>query len=350
MITIRNAAEGQTDAWLELRHALWPESSLDEHRADIERFFAGTAREPKAVLLAEDGDQGKIVGLAELSIRSYAEGCRSDRVAFLEGWYVRPEVRRRGAGRALIAAAEGWGLAQGCTELASDTQADNAMSRAAHRGCGFAEISVLRCFKKELSNKAILPACDERTARTADIGAQAGVSLTMSAGVVVEVLGTLANASVQVWLDGGWGVDALLGEQTRDHRDLDVILSLTDAPRLQEALLAIGFRVRATGFAATFVLADEQGREIDVHPIVFDRRGYGFFGLPDGRRWPFPPAAFAGQGQVGDRRVRCLSADAQVQCHGQGYRPAEKDLHDMQRLQERFGVALPLNLCRSPDD
>ena len=94
------------------------------------------------------------------------------------------------------------------------------------------------------------------------------------------------------------------------------------------------------------MLADERGREVDVHAIQFDSRGRGVFALPDGRRWPFPPSAFAGRGRVGARSVRCLSAEAQVQCHGQGYAPTEKDLADMERLQERFGVVLPLALCR----
>lgn len=168
----------------------------------------------------------------------------------------------------------------------------------------------------------------------------------MDADAVVEVLAILDDASVQVWLDGGWGVDTLLGEQTREHADLDIILNTTDVPKLQKALLAIGFQVKPGGTAANFILADEHGREVDVHPIEFDQRGYGFFQLPDGRRWPFPPAAFAGKGRVGERQVRCLSADAQVQCHGQGYEPTEDDLRDMERLQERFGVVLPVNLCR----
>lgn len=30
----------------------------------------------------------------------------------------------------------------------------------------------------------------------------------------------MEDANVRVWLDGGWGVDALLGGQTRDHSDL----------------------------------------------------------------------------------------------------------------------------------
>jgi lincosamide nucleotidyltransferase A/C/D/E len=168
----------------------------------------------------------------------------------------------------------------------------------------------------------------------------------MNADAVAEVLATLEKASVQVWLDGGWGIDALLGEQTRGHADLDIILSSTDVPRLQEALLAIGFQIKAGGVAANFILVDGHGREIDVHPIEFDQRGFGIFKLPDGRRWPFPPAAFAGQGRVGQHQVWCLSADAQVQCHGQGYEPTEVDLRDMERLQQRFGVVLPVSLCR----
>lgn len=168
----------------------------------------------------------------------------------------------------------------------------------------------------------------------------------MDADAVIEVLTTLAEASVQVWLDGGWGVDALLAEQTRDHADLDIILNTKDVPRLQEALRAIGFKVRPGGTATNFIPADELDRKIDVHPIEFDQRGYGFFQLDDGRRWPFPPAAFAGKGRIGERLVSCLAADAQVQCHAQGYEPTEDDLRDMERLQERFGVVLPLRLCR----
>lgn len=149
MITIRNATKADANAWLELRHALWPETSVDEHREEIESFLAGTAREPLAVLLAQN-DDGRIVGFVELSIRPYAEGCNSDRVAFLEGWYVEAESRRHGVGKALVAAAERWGVSQGCTELASDTQVDNEISRIAHGECGFTEVGVIRCFMKEL--------------------------------------------------------------------------------------------------------------------------------------------------------------------------------------------------------
>src|SRR6266513_280730 len=108
MIGVRAAKPSDAAAWLQLRHALWPDRSEGEHRDVIDRFFAGDAREQLAGLLAEDG-AGCPVGFAELSIREYAEGCRSDRVAYLEGWFVGPEARGRGVGRTLIAAAENWG-------------------------------------------------------------------------------------------------------------------------------------------------------------------------------------------------------------------------------------------------
>lgn len=138
MITVRAAKYGDAGSWLRMRRALWPDGSEVEHRQEIERFLAGQAREPLAVLLAEHGT-GRVVGFAELSIRPYAEGCSSDRVAYLEGWFVVPEARRGGIGRALVAAAEDWARSQGCTEFASDTQPDNEASAAAHRALGFTD-------------------------------------------------------------------------------------------------------------------------------------------------------------------------------------------------------------------
>ena len=101
-----------------------------------------------AVLLAEDSEQ--LLGFAELSLRSHAEDCRTSPVAFLEGWYVKPAERRRGVGRALVAAALQWGRQQGCTEFASDTQLNNRVSAAAHRALGFEDAGAVRCFRKNL--------------------------------------------------------------------------------------------------------------------------------------------------------------------------------------------------------
>jgi lincosamide nucleotidyltransferase A/C/D/E len=59
---------------------------------------------------------------------------------------------------------------------------------------------------------------------------------------VVWLLRQLGQADVPVWLDGGWGVDALLGEQTRHHGDLDIVVQLEDVPKLRQLLEAGGYR------------------------------------------------------------------------------------------------------------
>ncbi len=99
---VRPADGLDAEAWLEMRTALWPETSEAEHRAEIAHFFSGTlGAEPAAVLIAEDSD-GARIGFVELSLRRSAEGCATSPVAYLEGWYVlvrspRDEAPRRRA-------------------------------------------------------------------------------------------------------------------------------------------------------------------------------------------------------------------------------------------------------------
>jgi lincosamide nucleotidyltransferase A/C/D/E len=63
-----------------------------------------------------------------------------------------------------------------------------------------------------------------------------GASLGMDLGEVLGVLADLAEAGCAVWVAGGWGVDALIGRQTRLHRDLDLSL---DARYETAALLVL---------------------------------------------------------------------------------------------------------------
>jgi aminoglycoside 6'-N-acetyltransferase I len=149
MTSIRDATPADGAAWLRMRCALWPEGTAAEFAREVAEFFAGKTRMPLAVLLAFDA-AGDAVGFVELSIRSVVDSCETDRVAYLEGWYVEAAARRRGVGRALVKAAEAWSRAQGCTEFGSDTQIHNTDSAAAHAALGFTEVEQLRCFKKNL--------------------------------------------------------------------------------------------------------------------------------------------------------------------------------------------------------
>lgn len=145
---VRPVTSDDAEVWLRLRCDLWPDGSEQEHRNEIGKFLSGQAREPIAVLIASDSEA--VVGFVELSIRPCAEACRTNRVAYLEGWYVAPQARGRGVGRALIKASERWAQDHGCTEFASDAQPDNETSIAAHYAVGFEDAGVVRCFRKDL--------------------------------------------------------------------------------------------------------------------------------------------------------------------------------------------------------
>jgi lincosamide nucleotidyltransferase A/C/D/E len=160
---------------------------------------------------------------------------------------------------------------------------------------------------------------------------------------VLAVLDRLDRAGVVVWLDGGWGVDALLGRESRPHRDLDLVLARDDCRAARAALAALGFRqdpAAEPGLPARLLLVDAGGRLVDLHPVVFDRQGNGWQELEAGGWGVYPADGLAGVGLVGGRQVRCLTAELQVR-HHLGYPLGAGDRHDLRLLAERFGVAVP---------
>jgi lincosamide nucleotidyltransferase A/C/D/E len=172
----------------------------------------------------------------------------------------------------------------------------------------------------------------------------------MTPTALIELLKLFERAAIRVWLDGGWGVDALLRTQTRAHKDADIILAVADVPRLQGLLAKEGFATREGEPPNSFVLANGAGLEVDVHAVTFDDCGNGVYRMQNGEDWIYPAEGFSGRGSVGGVSVRCLSPAAQVLCHAHGYVPVEKDFRDMESLERRFGVELPPQLRRSTSE
>lgn len=138
------------DEWLRMRTTLYRDSTAAEVDAWFENADrGGTVDVGVAVLVVDRGD-GRLAGFVEIGLRSYAEGCTSSPVAFLEGWYVDPDVRRQGVGRRLVEAAESWARKRGLAEIASDTELENAASLAAHVALGYREVERQICFLKAL--------------------------------------------------------------------------------------------------------------------------------------------------------------------------------------------------------
>jgi len=166
----------------------------------------------------------------------------------------------------------------------------------------------------------------------------------MTSSSLIEILCLLEAADIPVWLDGGWGIDALLEEQSRPHKDADLVMQVSDVPQIREFLEKHGFALKQGSPPNSFVLANEAGLEVDVHAIKFDTHGNGVYRMENGLDWIYPAEGFSGQGTIDGHNVHCLSPAIQVLCHAEGYTPIEKDFRDMELLREKFGVELPPQL------
>src|SRR5215216_6000276 len=120
----------------------------------------------------------------------------------------------------------------------------------------------------------------------------------MTAPAAAEILRTLASAGVAASVSGGWAIDALLGQQTRRHDDLDLWLPAADLEHLIRAFAASGLdRLYAWGDDRpwNFVVHDGVRRRVDLHlyePVDDASVHYGSF--TDGV--VFPLVALHGRG------------------------------------------------------
>jgi lincosamide nucleotidyltransferase A/C/D/E len=164
----------------------------------------------------------------------------------------------------------------------------------------------------------------------------------MTGSEVVSVVDYLEAAGLPIWLDGGWGVDALIGKQTRPHSDLDAVVELERADAVIARLESLGFRITQDDRPTRFVLADDTGRHIDLHPILFDESGNGrqIGAGADGGDAIYPAAGLLGRGEVGGRGVACLTPELQLR-HHTGYEPQDKDRHNVRLLCQQFGLPVP---------
>ena len=106
--------------------------------------------DPSTDTLLAVANDGGLLGFAEVGLRSYAEGCETSPLGYLEGWYVDPRARRRGVGRALMRAAEDWARSKGCTEMASDTEFHNEISQEAHERLGYERVETIVVYRRSL--------------------------------------------------------------------------------------------------------------------------------------------------------------------------------------------------------
>ncbi len=161
----------------------------------------------------------------------------------------------------------------------------------------------------------------------------------MTANYVVVFCQAIDGRGVRIWIDGGWGVDALLERQTRPHDDLDIVVEEKDVPAVRALLVEWGYGdvPRDDTRPWNFVMGDKKGHEVDFHVVLVDDHGNGVYGPGN---FVYPAAALAGIGSIAGCQVNCIAPEFMVQFHT-GYPLREKDFHDVWALCQRFGLEMP---------
>lgn len=163
----------------------------------------------------------------------------------------------------------------------------------------------------------------------------------MSGEAAIQLLQLFARQNINVVVDGGWGVDALLGRQTRLHADLDIAVEHKDVPQLRSLLAAHGYTdvPRNDTQDCNFVMGDDSGHEVDFHSYTFDAQGKLLFGVA------YPPASLTGSGSIQQYPVTCITPEWAVKFHS-GYELDANDYRDISALCEHFGIALPAEYAK----
>ena len=119
------------------------------------------------------------------------------------------------------------------------------------------------------------------------------------------IIGLSAGAGIGVYLDGGWGVDALVGRETRAHNDIDLFVQRGDYQRFVDLIADEGFSEVAASFTTEdhTVWQDEAGRIVEVE-------------------------------------VSCIDPESQLLFH-LGYQHDEHDVHDVMLLCREYGFDVP---------
>jgi len=163
----------------------------------------------------------------------------------------------------------------------------------------------------------------------------------MDAVRVLDLLAHLKSRALAVWLDGGWAIDALLGEQTRPHDDLDLVARLDDSAQIEQALDERGYVLAGGGPPLSFELVDTQGHQVDVHPASFTPTGNGVYRMANGEDWIYPAEGFSGVGCILGHEVPCLTPEVVMINHTTGYALDEEHQRDVIALGERYGIPVP---------
>jgi len=164
----------------------------------------------------------------------------------------------------------------------------------------------------------------------------------MSLHDLLETMAALESCGVPYRIAGGWGIDVLVGRQTREHFDLDIVLEDYERDELRAcaALAMLGFNNRETTdggvwMPAVSMLNDGKGRRIELMGIDWSRVESALH-TEDGATNNGVPLddlveTVLGVGSIDGRPAPCLSRRAQLLFHS-GFPLTREHLRDLEAL------------------
>ncbi|HET7399429.1 MAG TPA: aminoglycoside adenylyltransferase [Intrasporangium sp.] len=147
---------------------------------------------------------------------------------------------------------------------------------------------------------------------------------------LLTIVAAVRSVGCRYWLEGGWGIDALVGRQTRAHRDVDLDIDSAFEHHVLTALHGLGYAIE-TDWRPTRVELAAPGRGwVDVHPLTLDAQGNARQAALAGG-WHELPRSFFTMGSIGALAVPCFTAEAQRFFHS-GYELRDVDRDDLAAL------------------
>jgi lincosamide nucleotidyltransferase A/C/D/E len=149
---------------------------------------------------------------------------------------------------------------------------------------------------------------------------------------VLAVLDAIRSVDCRFWVEGGWGIDALVGRQTRPHRDIDIDIDGAFENDVLAALRSLGYVIETDWRPNRLELVAPGLGWVDLHPLVIDRDGNARQAALGGGWHEFPRSFFT-VGHLGGVSVPCVSIHAQRLFHS-GYELHEVDRQDLALLDQ----------------
>lgn len=151
---------------------------------------------------------------------------------------------------------------------------------------------------------------------------------------VTELYNLFKTNNITVYIDGGWGVDALMGRQTREHSDLDIAVHSKDNDKLRMLLIKNGYNeIQRTDSSEFMYAMTKEGVVVDIHVFEYDENGRNIYGID------YPFGSLTGKGVIDGQEVLCIAPSFQFRFKT-GYEPKQKVIHDVRALSEKFGFEL----------